>query len=54
MKTYLVRLCTDGEFHAQTMCGPGGWCAKVYKTEAGARRNNPGSIVEPVKEKASP
>ncbi len=25
--------CTDGHFHADKQCGPGGWCAKVYKTE---------------------
>ena len=41
---YLVRsgvnpaliLCTDGEFHADAQVGPGGWCAKLYKTRRGA------------------
>ena len=41
---YLVRstvnpklvLCTDGEFHYDAACGPGGFCAKLYKTEKGA------------------
>lgn len=34
-------LCTDGEFHVKSVVGPGGYCAKVYKTEAGARRSYP-------------
>lgn len=38
-------LCTDGEFHARSMVGPNGFCAKVYKTEAGARRSRPGHQV---------
>lgn len=28
--------CTDGEFHHDTQCGPGGFCAKLYKTARGA------------------
>lgn len=40
-------LCTDGNFHARCMVGPGGWCAKLYKTEAGAKKNNPDDVVEP-------
>jgi hypothetical protein len=43
-RKYLIRsrvnpalvLCTDGEFHAEVQVGPGGWCAKIYKTERGA------------------
>lgn len=34
-------LCTDGSFHARSQVGPGGWCAKVYRTEAGARKSWP-------------
>ena len=34
-------LCTDGEFHGRSMVGPGGWCAKVYKTRAMAEKHNP-------------
>jgi nitrogen fixation protein FixH len=40
-------LCTDGEFHAQSQCGPGAWCAKVYKTSERAAKHNPGRVVEP-------
>ena len=39
-------LCTDGEFRTRSMCGPGGYCAKVYKTEAGAKCSHPGRIVQ--------
>jgi hypothetical protein len=41
-------LCTDGEFHNRSQVGPGGWCAKVYKTEAGARKSHPGRVVRPL------
>jgi hypothetical protein len=54
--TYIVRgainpkmiLCTDGEFHVESLIGPGGWSAKVYKTEAGAKRHNPGCSTQKV------
>lgn len=39
-------LCTDGEFHAEIQVGPGGWCAKVYKTERGARNAHHGLNVD--------
>jgi hypothetical protein len=29
-------LCTNGEFIAESLCGPGGYSAKVYKTRQGA------------------
>jgi hypothetical protein len=38
-------LCTDGDFHAPSMVGPGGYCAKVYRTEAGARRRWPNNTI---------
>lgn len=38
-------LCTDGDFHARSMVGPGGYCAKVYKTAEAAQKHNPGRIV---------
>lgn len=41
-------LCDDGEFHAATQVGPGGWNAKIYKTESGARRAYPTNPVEAV------
>ena len=41
-------LCTDGDFHGRTMVGPGGYCAKIYKTEASAQKHNPGRKVIPV------
>ena len=41
-------LCTDGKFHAESQVGPGGYCAKVYLTEAGARKHNPGRITEEI------
>lgn len=28
--------CTDGEFHCESIVGPGGFCAKLYKTRRGA------------------
>jgi len=31
--------CTDGEFHAPSQVGPGGWNVKVWGTKAGAARN---------------
>lgn len=42
--TYLVRssinpamiYCTDGQFHPERQCGPGGWSAKLYKTKTNA------------------
>ena len=34
-------LCTDGDFHARSLVGPGGWSPKVYKTEAGAKKSWP-------------
>lgn len=42
--SYIVRsgsnpamiLTTSGEFKPQSMVGPGGYCAKVYKTKHGA------------------
>lgn len=41
-------LCTDGEFHARGFFGPGhDLSAKIYKTEAGAKKHNPGRIVQP-------
>ena len=43
-------LCTDGEFHAKSQCGPGGYCAKVYKTDAGARKSHPGRTIQPIAE----
>lgn len=41
-------LCTDGAFHAKSMVGPGGYCAKVYKTAATAKRFHPNNPVQPV------
>lgn len=43
-RKYLIRslinpalvLCTDGEIHAEVQVGPGGWRARIYKTERGA------------------
>lgn len=43
---YLVRstinskmiYCTNGEFHHDMHVGPGGYCAKLYRTERGAAR----------------
>lgn len=43
-------LCTDGEFHAKSLIGPGGWSAKIYKTETNAKKNNPGRVVIPLNE----
>ena len=43
-------LCTDGEFHALSMVGPGGYCAKLYKTEAGAKRSWPTNPTQPYSE----
>lgn len=37
--------CTDGDFHHETQCGPGGFCAKVYKTERGARAVRNGQVL---------
>lgn len=31
-------LCTDGEFHARGVVGPGGYSAHEFKTRAGAER----------------
>jgi hypothetical protein len=49
-KRYVVRsplnpklvLCTDGELHVESQVGPGGYCAKVFKTERGAKAALPG------------
>ena len=41
-------LTTTGEFHARGQCGPGGYCAKVYKTEAAARKSHPGRTIKPL------
>jgi len=49
MKGYVIRgrinakliLCTDGEFHIESLVGPGGWCAKVYKLRSNAVRSYP-------------
>lgn len=30
--------CTDGEWHHESICGPGGYCAKTWATRAGASR----------------
>lgn len=55
--SYIVRsklnpkliLCTNGDWMPESMVGPGGYSAKVYKTEAGAKRVRDGHvIVEPV------
>ena len=44
-------LCTDGEFHARSVVGPGrDLSAKVYKTEVGARRFHPRRVVRPLAE----
>ena len=44
-------LCTDGEFHTRGFVGPGHeWSAKVYKTEAGARKSHPGRTIQPIAE----
>lgn len=32
-------LCTDGDWHPQSMTGPGGWTPKTYKTRSGAERS---------------
>lgn len=40
-------LCTDGNFHGRALVGPGGYCAKIYKTEAAAKKHNPGRKVIP-------
>lgn len=37
--------CTDGEFHHDMHVGVGGWCARVYRTEAGARAVRGGTVV---------
>jgi hypothetical protein len=37
--------CTDGDFHHETQCGPGGFCAKVCKTERGARAVRGGTVI---------
>ena len=34
-----VIVCTDGEKHPETMVGPGGWSAKVWKTRTGAAKH---------------
>ena len=39
-------LCTDGEFRALSMTGPNGYCAKVYKTKAGAKRSWPSNPLQ--------
>lgn len=44
-------LCSDGKFHARSMVGPGGYCAKVYKTETGAKRSYPDNPIRPLDEK---
>lgn len=36
--------CTDDEFHHETQCGPGGFCAKLYKTVKGASAVRDGSV----------
>ena len=46
MTTYIIRssvnakliLCTTGEFKPESMVGPGGYCAKAYRTLVGAQR----------------
>ena len=43
-------LCTDGEFHGRSQVGPGGYSAKVYKTETAAGKHNPGRVVRPAAE----
>lgn len=37
--------CTDGDFHHETQCGPGGFCARVYKTQRAARAVRGGSVL---------
>lgn len=32
-------LTTTGDLKPEILCGPGGYCAKVYKTRAGAERS---------------
>lgn len=41
-------LCTDGDFHGRSQVGPGAYCAKIYKTEAAAKKHNPGRTIVPV------
>jgi hypothetical protein len=36
--------CTDGEFHHELQCGPGGHCARLYKTERGAQAVRGGTV----------
>lgn len=36
--------CTDGDFHHEMQCGPGGFCAKLYKTSKGASAVRNGSV----------
>jgi hypothetical protein len=33
--------CTDKDWHPESMVGPNGWRAKMWKTEKGARRAFP-------------
>lgn len=56
--TFIVRsqtnpaliFCTNGDWMTQSLVGPGGYCAKVYKTRAGAERvrGGHGIIIEEV------
>lgn len=36
--------CTDGEFHLDRQCGPGGFCAKLYRTRRGALAVRGGTV----------
>lgn len=36
--------CTDDDFHHEKQCGPGGFCARIYRTHRGASAVRSGTV----------